>query len=99
MPPAPDSHTDLDATLPADDATVAESTTSSSNPDLLFDRYRKVRELGRGGMGMVLLATDEELGIPVAVKVVPDQVVYDTDGIMDLKREVRSGMLLTHPGI
>ena len=46
-------------------------------PDPLFDRlrdallpdYRLERELGRGGMGIVFLATDLTLNCPVAVKV------------------------------
>jgi len=66
---------------------------------LLFDRYRVLRELGRGGMGLVLLASDEELGHPVAVKIVPDLLVKDTEAVNDLKREVLRGMALSHPGI
>jgi serine/threonine protein kinase len=65
----------------------------------LFGRYRRVRELGRGGMGVVLLAHDEVLDLPVALKLVPELVVSDTDGIHDLKKEVLRGMALTHPGI
>ncbi len=66
---------------------------------LLFNRYRTLRELGRGGMGCVLLARDEVLGIDVALKLVPDEVVRDTDGLRDLKREVLRGMKLSHPNI
>ncbi len=65
----------------------------------LFGRYRPLRELGRGGMGIVLRAHDEVLGIEVALKMVPDQVLRDTEGIADLKKEVLRGMALTHPGI
>lgn len=66
---------------------------------LLFGRYRLQRELGRGGMGVVLLAEDEELGIPVAIKMVPELVVLDRQGIDELKREVLRGRALLHPGI
>ncbi|MEQ1858656.1 MAG: serine/threonine-protein kinase [Chthoniobacteraceae bacterium] len=66
---------------------------------VLFNRYRVLRELGRGGMGVVLLAQDEELGQPVAIKLLPDQVVKDTEAINDLKQEVLRGMALMHPGI
>jgi len=68
-------------------------------PAVLFDRYRVQRELGRGGMGVVLLAMDEELGQLVAVKLIPDMVVRDTEAIADLKKEVLRGMALLHPNI
>src|SRR5688572_26720163 len=67
--------------------------------ETLFGRYRVERELGRGGMGQVLLARDEELGLNVAVKIVPDLLVKDAEAVNDLKQEVLRGMALTHPGI
>ncbi len=67
--------------------------------NLLFNRYRYIRELGRGGMGVVLLAQDNVLDIPVAMKVPPEQIMHDTEGLRDLKKEVLRGMALTHSGI
>jgi len=64
-----------------------------------FGRYRALRELGRGGMGIVWLAQDTVLDIPVALKLVPEIIVHDTEGIANLKKEVLRGMALTHPGI
>jgi serine/threonine protein kinase len=66
---------------------------------VLFGRYQVERELGRGGMGRVLLAFDTKLGVRVAVKIVPDVVVLDTEAVNDLRQEVLRGMGLTHPGI
>jgi serine/threonine protein kinase len=66
---------------------------------MLFGRYRTVRELGRGGMGVVVLAHDTLLDLQVALKLIPQTVVRDTEGIIDLKKEVLRGMELTHPGI
>jgi len=66
---------------------------------MLFRRYRVQRELGRGGMGVVVLAHDTALDIPVAVKLVPDLVVKDEEAIADLRKEVLRGMALMHPGI
>jgi serine/threonine protein kinase len=66
---------------------------------LIFSRYRVIRELGRGGMGLVLLTHDTVLGIDVAVKVVPDIVATDLEAVADLRKEVLRGMALTHPGV
>jgi serine/threonine protein kinase len=66
---------------------------------VLFDRYTIVREIGRGGMGVVLLAWDAELEIELALKLVPDLLIHDHEALDDLKQEVLRGMTLTHPGI
>ena len=49
-------------------------------------RYRIERELGRGGMGRVMLAHDTALDILVAVKLVPELVIKDTDAVNDLRK-------------
>jgi|GEM_PF-2436017 len=73
--------------------------TSPDSATLLFRRYRVIRELGRGGMGVVVLAHDHALDIPVAVKLVPDLVVKDTEAVADLRKEVLRGMALNHDGV
>jgi serine/threonine protein kinase len=50
-------------------------------------------------MGVVLLAYDQVLDMPVALKVPPEQVIHDTEGLGNLKKEVLRGMALTHSGI
>jgi serine/threonine protein kinase len=66
---------------------------------VLFGRYRIERELGRGGMGQVVLAYDTKLHLQVALKIVPDQLVPDTEAVNDLRQEVHRGMALMHPSI
>jgi serine/threonine protein kinase len=64
-----------------------------------FGRYRLERLLGTGGMGVVWLAQDLSLGVPVALKFLPEHIRWDASGFDDLKRETRRARQLTHPSI
>jgi serine/threonine protein kinase/Tfp pilus assembly protein PilF len=65
----------------------------------LFSRYTLIRILGRGGMGIVWLAHDEELERDVALKFLPDLIIRDAPVLSDLKRETRRCLELTHKNI
>ena len=65
----------------------------------LFGRYTLIKILGRGGMGVVWLARDEELEREVALKFLPDPVIHDRALLNELKRETRRCLELTHPHI
>jgi serine/threonine protein kinase/Tfp pilus assembly protein PilF len=65
----------------------------------VFGRYTLVKILGRGGMGIVWLARDEELERDVALKFLPDVIVRDRALLDELKRETRRSLELTHKNI
>src|SRR5437016_11799856 len=65
----------------------------------MFGRYTLTKVLGRGGMGIVWLAHDEELERDVALKFLPDLMIQERALLDQLKRETKRCLELTHPHI
>jgi serine/threonine protein kinase len=68
-------------------------------PGASVGTYTIVRELGRGGMGRVYLASDARLGRTVALKALAPHLMRDPSQRERLRREARAAAVLTHPGI
>jgi serine/threonine protein kinase len=66
---------------------------------ILDDKYRIERELGRGGMGTVYLATHLGTERPVAVKVIAPQYMQRAEFVERFRREARAAGRLRHPNV
>jgi serine/threonine protein kinase len=84
-------------------AEEARSIEESLVPELPAGRrlgeFRLLRELGRGGMGIVYEAVQEPLGRRVALKVLPGGAALDERLAIRFLREARAAARLSHPGI
>ena len=77
---------------------LANGANGSSSPQKLGD-YEILRELGRGGMGVVYDAWQNSLGRQVALKILPAGVGSDTRRIARFVREAQISGKLNHPNI
>ncbi len=70
---------------------------------MIAGRYRPVRQLGRGGMGVVWQAVDEVLGRDVAVKELRTYTDSSAPELAELtlrmQREARAAARVRHPGV
>ncbi|MGL4419282.1 MAG: serine/threonine-protein kinase, partial [Gemmataceae bacterium] len=70
-----------------------------SEPLLQLPGYKVHREIGRGGMGIVYQATDEKLGRPVAIKVLPAIQRLNRERVARFLREAQAMARLQHSHI
>src|SRR5450756_1635183 len=83
---------------------ISDTTATDSSPHPpSFGRYRVLREVGRGAMGVVYLARDDKIGRNVAIKVLhiddrlPDSDKEEVKGRFE--REAKAAGMLSHANI
>ena len=64
-----------------------------------ISHFKIIRRIGQGGMGIVYLAEDERLNRPVAIKLLPSDVLHDESYLERFKTEIRATSILSHPVI
>ncbi len=72
---------------------------SAPNTPNSIGHYIVERELGRGAMGVVYLASDTKLGRKVAIKALPTELALDPMRQMKFDREARTLAAVNHPNI
>jgi len=89
-----------DQTMIEDSASVANNKRVSADaPPTKFGRYKILSELGRGAMGAVYLAQDEQLDRKVALKIPQFGGALNKGLLERFYREARAAGNLRHPGI
>jgi len=90
------------ALLPAGGITPVASrpgAADASVTDLLCGRYRITKMLGRGAMGVVYRARDENLEREVAIKVLASELRHHPDALRFFTEEAKALAQLNHPNI
>lgn len=62
-------------------------------------RYELLQEIGRGAMGLVFKARDNELDEIVALKILPENLSQNPEALARFRAEARSARRLAHPNI
>jgi eukaryotic-like serine/threonine-protein kinase len=101
FPLEPDITISLGGSQPPDhgDVKLSPSEESFEKSLIAARRYNIKKLLGRGGMGLVYLAFDRELGLEVALKSLPPEASSDPRHLELLKQEAKMSMSLTHHNI
>ena len=84
-----------------DDPTVTRDDTSGSARSVApgVPGFEFIRELGRGGMGVVYLARDLKLSREVALKVLSAGAHADEGALARLKAEAEAVAAISHPNV
>lgn len=85
-----------DETIPSQKA-GGRASGSGMAPGMEFDRYLIQEEIGRGGMGVVYKALDQDLGRQVALKVISPSLAADASFRSRFKNEARSAAKVDSP--
>ncbi|TWT61765.1 serine/threonine-protein kinase [Rubinisphaera italica] len=84
---------------PGEDNSETPAPMSVLSPGEKLDKFEIVRELGRGGMGVIYLARDLTLDRQVAIKVLSPQFSRDKSSLGRFLTEARSAGQLNHPNV
>ncbi|HZO54569.1 MAG TPA: protein kinase [Bryobacteraceae bacterium] len=67
--------------------------------EVVVNRYRVIRQVGRGGMGEVYEVHDEVLNETVAMKTLHPEIAFRPDYVRRFNREIQLARKVTHPNV
>ncbi|HXI11622.1 MAG TPA: protein kinase [Thermoanaerobaculia bacterium] len=89
-----------DATIRLDDLMGGANEANLAVGSTFAGRYNIEQEIGRGGMGVVYRANDQQLAETVAIKTLPARVVAKSpEDLERFKREIRLARKITHRNV
>ncbi|MBI5534200.1 MAG: protein kinase [Deltaproteobacteria bacterium] len=91
--------TDPNADTKPASVTMPSAAPTTLGPGDELDQYRIERLLGRGGMGEVFLARDQQLRRRAAIKIIRSELVGTPDAVDRFLLEARAAARLNHPNI
>jgi serine/threonine-protein kinase len=84
---------------PTAERSSAVTTPPELPPESRFDGYEVIKEVGRGGRGVVYRVSDPELNRPLAVKVLRPELRDESDAVQRFLEEAQLTSQLQHPGV
>ena len=78
---------------------LASEGSDTAEAERTFGRYPVLREIGRGGMGIVYLAQDPTLNRPVALKVLRREISQRNRAEHRFQREIEALLSIQHPNV
>ena len=99
-PPVPPALVEAETHVTSDSVRSATPQESADQTSVeCYSRYRALRPLGKGALGEVFVARDEELNREVALKEVQQQHVGNSDSLVRFLLEAEVTGRLEHPGV
>ncbi|MEW6747033.1 MAG: right-handed parallel beta-helix repeat-containing protein [Planctomycetota bacterium] len=84
---------------PSAEVSIADEVDASGQRSRVIGDFRIIREIGRGGMGVVFEAEQISLRRRVALKVLVSHLSLPVDSVLKFRREAEAGARQCHPGI
>lgn len=85
---------------PPENTTSAPSFSETADPDPIDGpRYRIVKKIGQGGMGIVYEGWDVQLQRRIAIKIIRGEEIAKPKGLLRFLREARIASQMRHPSI